>query len=203
MIDGWGIFCKLALRWIPLDVIDANSTLVQVMAWCRQATSHYLNQWWPRSLSPYGITRSQWATDPYGTSNSTNIYILELTQWPLGDVAVEIALRPVPHNLTNDKSTLVWTGQVMAWFHQATSHYLSQCWPRSMSPYGVTRPQWVKHIQCVAVITRSIFLKILTTDPHSSPVRARYGMSVVILISYLLSAMLSWCRMCIILLILL
>ena len=32
----------------------------------------------------------------------------------------------------------------MAWCRQATSHYLSQCWPRSMSPYGVTRPQWIK-----------------------------------------------------------
>ena len=31
----------------------------------------------------------------------------------------------------------------MTWCHQATSHYLSQCWPRSMSPCGVTRPQWV------------------------------------------------------------
>ena len=43
-------------------------------------------------------------------------------------------------DLTDDKSTLV---QVMAWCRQATSHYLSQCWPRSMSQYGVTRPQWV------------------------------------------------------------
>ena len=32
----------------------------------------------------------------------------------------------------------------MAWCHQATSHYLNQCWPWSMLPYGVTRPQWVK-----------------------------------------------------------
>ena len=32
----------------------------------------------------------------------------------------------------------------MAWCCQATSHYLSQCWPRFMLPYGVTRPQWVK-----------------------------------------------------------
>ena len=31
----------------------------------------------------------------------------------------------------------------MAWCRQATSHYLSQCWPRSMSPYGVIGPQWV------------------------------------------------------------
>ena len=34
----------------------------------------------------------------------------------------------------------------MAWCHQATSHYLNQCWPRSSMPYGVTRPQWVKQI---------------------------------------------------------
>ena len=32
----------------------------------------------------------------------------------------------------------------MAWCHQATSHYLNKCWPRSMSLYGVTRPRWVK-----------------------------------------------------------
>ena len=34
----------------------------------------------------------------------------------------------------------------MAWCRQATSHYLSQCWPRSLSPYGVTRPQWVNSL---------------------------------------------------------
>ena len=32
----------------------------------------------------------------------------------------------------------------MAWCCQAASHYLSQCWPRSILIYGVTRPQWVK-----------------------------------------------------------
>ena len=58
--DGWGISCKIALRWMPPDLTDDKSTLVQVMAWCRQATSHYLSQCWPRSLSPYGINRSQW-----------------------------------------------------------------------------------------------------------------------------------------------
>ena len=55
------------------------------------------------------------------------------------------ALRWMPRDLTDDKSTLV---QVMAWCIQATSHYLRQCWPRSLSPYGITRPQWVKFWQC-------------------------------------------------------
>ena len=47
----------------------------------------------------------------------------------------------MPQDLTDDKSTLV---QVIAWCRQATSHYLHQCWPRSPTPYDVTRPQWVK-----------------------------------------------------------
>ena len=84
-----------------------------------------------------------------------------LTHWPLGDLDAILKLQfsilfcwlvssdllMIMHlygchgTSTDDKSTLV---QVMAWCRQATSHYLSQCWPSSMSPYGVTRPQWVK-----------------------------------------------------------
>ena len=50
----------------------------------------------------------------------------------------EITLKWIPLNftITIEKSILV---QVMAWCHQAPHHYLSQCWPRSMSFYGITR----------------------------------------------------------------
>ena len=60
----------------------------------------------------------------------------------MAEVSSEIALMSMSMDLTDDKSTLV---QVVAWCHQATSHYLSQCWPRSMTPCGITRPQWVNH----------------------------------------------------------
>ena len=33
--------------------------------------------------------------------------------------------------------------RVMAWWCQATSHYLDQCWVNSRMPYGITRGQWV------------------------------------------------------------
>ena len=33
------------------------------MAWCRQATSHYLNQCWPRFPTSYGVTRPQWVEE--------------------------------------------------------------------------------------------------------------------------------------------
>ena len=49
VIDGWSISCKIVLKWMPMDLTDGKSTLVQVMAWCRQATSHYLSHCWPRS----------------------------------------------------------------------------------------------------------------------------------------------------------
>ena len=78
----------------------------------------------------------------------------ELTHWPLGDVTTilksvifnlfiqnsssgirrAVARRRILENPTNEKSALV---QVMAWCRQATSHYLDQYWPRSMSPHGV------------------------------------------------------------------
>ena len=81
-----------------------------------------------------------------------------LGQWPLGDLAIilkvcspytyyrlntscEIALKWMLQNTFDKKSTLV---QVMAWCCQAMSCCLSQCWSRSMLPYGVTRPQRIK-----------------------------------------------------------
>ena len=57
--DILSISSKISLRWMPHDTFDVNSALVQVMAWCHQAPSHYLNQCWPRSMTQYGITRPQ------------------------------------------------------------------------------------------------------------------------------------------------
>ena len=49
---------------MSLGLTDEKSTLDQVMAWCRHATSHYLNQRWLRYLAPYGVTRPQWVNFP-------------------------------------------------------------------------------------------------------------------------------------------
>ena len=40
--DTLSITCEIALRWMS-----------QIMAWCSQATSHYLSPCWRRSTSPY------------------------------------------------------------------------------------------------------------------------------------------------------
>ena len=56
---GGGISCEIAHRRMSLGLTNEKSTLVQVLVWDRQATSHYLSQCWPRSNSPYGITKLQ------------------------------------------------------------------------------------------------------------------------------------------------
>ena len=50
---------KIVVRWMPQNSAVDKSTLVQLMAWCRQATNHYLSRCWPKSMSPNGITRTQ------------------------------------------------------------------------------------------------------------------------------------------------
>ena len=90
----------------------------------------------------FKFPRDQWvnSVDPRRCSNFKSV-----TSWYLWikfmSTAYEISHRWMPQNTFDDKSPLV---QVMACFHQAASHYLSQCWPRSISPCGIIRPQGVK-----------------------------------------------------------
>ena len=50
---------KIVVMWIEKNLTDDESMMVQEMAWCHQATSHYQNQCLPRFMSPYGIIRPQ------------------------------------------------------------------------------------------------------------------------------------------------
>ena len=54
------IRCEIVLMWLTQNLTHDKSTLFQVMAWCRQARSHYLSQFCPRSLSSYDVTMLQW-----------------------------------------------------------------------------------------------------------------------------------------------
>ena len=42
--------CEISFRWMQENTCD-KSRLVQVVAWCRQATSHYLSQCWSRYVA--------------------------------------------------------------------------------------------------------------------------------------------------------
>ena len=83
VIDGCDISSEIALRWMSLDLSDDKTiegikttsmeTLVRVIAWSRQKTSHYLNQCWPRSLPPYGVNRPLWVQSLWLTMICVNV----------------------------------------------------------------------------------------------------------------------------------
>ena len=87
-------------------------------------------------------------------------------------VAVKLLSDKCKKTLTNEKSTLV---QIMVWCRQATRHYLSQCWPRSMSPYGVSRPQ---QINCFTKTIRHWITNLFTQVPY-----AKYLIIILVFIS--------------------
>ena len=47
---------------------------------------------------------------------------------------------------------------IMAWCFQVTTHYLNQCWSRSMCPHGVTRPKWVKSSAIISTLSCDVTL---------------------------------------------
>ena len=56
----------------------------------------------------------------------------------------------------------------MAWCRQATSHYMGQCWPSSVSLPDMSMPQWVIKIcvclKCASEITRTILITIIVEE---------------------------------------
>ena len=142
------------------------------MAWCRQATSHCLSQCWPRSLLPHGVTRPQWVNSLAPEICEYNFACVSFLYSSYKLISLEHCLKLVSGDchrtplmtsqyesrqvvfliyfIFNHYRCAGWNKtwplvQVTAWCHQAPSHYLSQCRPRSMTEYGVTRQQWVEY----------------------------------------------------------
>ena len=110
--DGWDISCEISLIWMCLDFAVNQSTLVQVMAWCCQAASHYLSQCWPRSLSPYGVIRPQWVCwSPPGQNGCLTDNIFKRI-FMNEKFCILTSLKFIPKCLINNIPAFV---QIMAW----------------------------------------------------------------------------------------
>ena len=83
VIDGWGISCEIALIWMSQDFTNDQSTLVQVMAWCRQAHM-YLLQWCHNGVMVSQITSVSiiyWTV--WSGTDQRKHQIKALRHWPL------------------------------------------------------------------------------------------------------------------------
>ena len=121
---------------MPLDLTDDKSTLVQVMAWCRQATSYYLSQCWPRFMSPYGVTLPQYVN------------------WNF--------LKFVPKGPVENRHDNPAFVEVMAWCWTGNKTFHVLIMTQLLPPCDVTRPGWVYSMvpvkQCTGIIFSNIFL---------------------------------------------
>ena len=89
----------VSLVKLPSDechwTLQMMSQHVQVMAWCRQATSHYLRQCWLISMSPHGVTTSQWVKQwrniPFASTHPLS------KVWPIYDLAKQGILTQAMH----------------------------------------------------------------------------------------------------------
>ena len=109
------------------------------------ASSHYPNQHWPFTNMILKDIFNSLAPEWCG-SNFKSVISKHMLRIKFMSTSCQIDLRWIPQNTFDDKSTLIQVMKkkiIMAWWRQTTSHYLSQYWPKSLSPYGVTGPQWV------------------------------------------------------------
>ena len=141
VIDGWGISCEIALIWMSLDFTDDQSTLVQAMAWSCQATSHYLSQYWPSSLSPYGVTRAQWVNTLRPSKMAARWHLKLILLNENVCISIEISLKFVTRCPINNILALV---QIMAWRRPGDKPLSEPMVVTLLSHICVTRPQWVK-----------------------------------------------------------
>ena len=100
-VDILSISCEIVLKWMQRDLADDKSTLVQAMAWCHQATSHYLNHCWSNSMTPQVDTKPQWLTHRGMNKMVANLFSWKKKSW-----------KYVPGNLTKDKLVLI---EVVPW----------------------------------------------------------------------------------------
>ena len=127
---------EISLKFVPKGSINNNPALFQIMAWRRPGDKPLSEPMMVSSLTHICVTRPLGDVTVYFKEYSPNT--LEVI---FMSTSCDIYLSWMAENTFDDLS---WLVEVMACCLHAKCHYLSQCWPRSKWPYGVTRPEWLK-----------------------------------------------------------
>ena len=101
VIDNWDVSCKIVLWGSSRDLINDEPTLVQVMAWCRQKASCYLNQVYP------DLSRSMMSLDHNELTHWGLIKMVDILLRPCVCIFIHVSLNIVRVPLIGNKSTLV------------------------------------------------------------------------------------------------
>ena len=123
--------------------VDPKSTSFQVMAWCRQATSHYLSQCWHSFMLPYGVTRPQ-SVNTLRLKQNGHHFPYNILKWIFLNenvwILINISLNLVPMGPINNIPVMV---QMMAWRRLGGKPLSEPMMHSFMTHIFVTRSQWV------------------------------------------------------------
>ena len=134
---------------MSLGLTDVKSILTQVMAWCRQAASHYLRQCWLRSMSQSmspsweklwaGYCLTHWGRDKMAVILQTTLFkCIFLNE--NDRIAIKMSLTIVPKGPINNIPASV---QIMAWRRPGNKPLSEPTMARLPMHVCITRPQWV------------------------------------------------------------
>ena len=117
---------NLLIRILPIVSFHYAASFVVIA--CSENTNPQITT---KPLSPDNIFNSLHPPSPERCGCNLKWIIFKIIS-KIDIIPVKLTSGGKPRILTDDKSILV---QVMAWCHQATSHFLNQCWLRSMTLY--------------------------------------------------------------------
>ena len=113
------------------------------MAWCCQATSHYLSQCWPRSMWPYVVIMTQWVNTSRQTQTGRHCaddifkcIFLNENIW----IVIKFSRKFIPKGPVNNIPALV---QIMAWHHLGDQPLSEPMIVSLPTPIFVNQCQWV------------------------------------------------------------
>ena len=125
--DSW-LYCSVSFEWIFIYIpgLAYHSWLIYIKA----------NVWTDYHMH---IISLSWPFNPPCILFPVYPLIFLIWSIAISDVQVNITQEWMSDVLVDNMSTL---SRVMAWWRSATSYLLNQCWPRSPTPFGVTRLEW-------------------------------------------------------------
>ena len=135
---------------MPQNRFDGKSTLVQVMAWCHQATSHS-----PRSLSPHGITKIQWVKATMTSTSQVPSYILQhIEACYCKDISVFWFIQITMIHFTDPVKNKVSLIKMIVWHwiyyiqYIARTQWVNTHWPTKSYKWQIpfSNPFYWKHI---------------------------------------------------------
>ena len=126
------IAMKISLKFVPMSPIEDIPALVQIMPWHWPA-NHCLNHdgLFADAYMHHSASMSYSLSPGRCGCHFKCLILIQNSVIDIMTISSGIVLWWMLQDHTDDKSTLL---QVMAWCHQAMSHYLSQCWRGSTSP---------------------------------------------------------------------